>query len=50
MLIQRRCKKGNWHDKSKPCPCCGEETSKFNKSLRTAMLNNHLFKQADSAP
>lgn len=39
-----------WFDpKRSDCPDCGWVRPGFNKYLRTAMLNNHLFGQAEAA-
>lgn len=43
-MKQRYCQKCHlWLTGDQFCP----HTSKFNKTLRTAMLNNHLYQQAD---
>lgn len=36
-----------WFPKGEGCLTCGYEGSGFNKSLRTAMLNAHLYGEAD---
>jgi predicted nucleic acid-binding Zn-ribbon protein len=54
MATLRRCpdcgRRGEtvWHDLRDPCPEC-ESKPKFNKWLRTAMLNNHLYASVERA-
>lgn len=49
-MTERRCKCGHFYDKSLgACPKCGTEPPKFNKSLRTSQLNNHLYQMAERA-
>jgi hypothetical protein len=46
----RRCRQGHFYDKKlHACPECGVEAYGFNKHLRTAILNNGLFAQAERA-
>lgn len=40
-------KEDRFHDKSYPCPHCGNTIAPFNKSLRTASLNRQLFGQVE---
>ncbi len=53
-MKQRRCSspdhpegEDRWHDAKIPCPKCGDAPV-FNKALQTAMLNNHLYGQAET--
>lgn len=47
-MKQRSCRScRQWYDASEPaCPDCGREGPSFNKALRTAQLNAHLFGMA----
>ena len=47
-MTERRCQGcGKFHDKKlAECSHCGTAVYGFNKSLRTAQLNNHLYSQA----
>lgn len=50
-MTQRRCMGcGHFHSaKDKACPECGKPKSGFSKHLRTSMLNNALYAQAEKA-
>lgn len=52
MPRQRRCPNGcGWYEivgSYNPCPTCGNG-ARFNKWLRTAELNNHLYESAARA-
>ena len=43
-MTERRCRNGHFYDKKLgDCPSCGDAPSGFNKWLRTAQLNSHLY-------
>lgn len=45
--MQRFCLKcKTWFRKGEGCPTCGYESTGFNKWLRTAQLNAHLYGEA----
>lgn len=48
---ERRCPGcATWYPKKDgDCPECGEPAAQHNKWLRTAALNNHLYKQLETA-
>lgn len=48
-VTMRRCPNGHgFHPKFSPCPECGD-APQFNKGLRTASLNRHLYDMAERA-
>lgn len=53
MAVQYRCRNNEcreWYDKSLgACPRCGTKPHRYNRWLRTAGLNSHLFQQAENA-
>lgn len=50
-MTERRCQScAHFYDKKlHACPECGTRAYGFNKPLRTAQLNNHLYAQAEGA-